>query len=639
MPMARPPFRAFVLMALAVAAPAGPVHAQEIDFNHLLEQAEAGDVAAEAKVGLAFCFGLGVPLDYQQGRVWLQKAADGRSPVADSALGWLYDKGLGVTADDQTAWHWYLTGAKAGDANGQEAVGEFYATGRVVKKDTTQAVSWFTKAAQQGNLVAENELGVEYQKGEGVPADPEKAFTYFLQAANHNFGPAQFNVALCYWNGAFVPRDPVRAYQWCTLAMRTYPGKDAESLLHQLIGTLSGAQLEAGDALVDSWTRERSGHPSATPWAATFASGNTARMHYRSVLGHIVVIASIQGHTPLQFLIDTGATASFLDEKTAAALAIKASDTYTTGSGIGKDLLLSAVTNPMRVSLPGLDLASVSFRLVSTSSWDRPIGLHIDGILGTDVLQHYALRIDYRRRTIEWIDPAHLDTSRSGDPIPLQFQHSLLLVGATLGRFNVASHPTNLIVDTGSNESVTLSRNFLQENPELHFSRGVASFSLGGGGEASETLSRIGSIQLGDLVIHNPLVHLVTQNQGLWTNGWAGSIANDILQHFDVTIDIPGNMLYLRPNSPFDSIDEYDLGVLLKAKGWLQKNYVATAILPASAAAEAGLAVGDTVVQVDGIALKGLSLEDAHALLRPHGVHNVLVEHGGKRETLMLARR
>ncbi len=617
-------------MVLAVAVPAGTIRAQEIDFPHLLEQAEGGDVAAEAKVGLAFCFGLDVTLDYQQGRIWLQKAADGKSPVAASALGWLYDKGLGVTADDQAAWHWYLTGAKAGDANGQEAVGEFYATGRVVKKDATQAVSWFTKAAQQGNLVAENELGVAYQKGEGVPTDPEKAFTYFLQAANHNFGPAQFNVALCYFNGAFVPRDPVRAYQWCTLAMRTYSGKDAESLLHQLIGTLTGTQLEAGDALVDSWTRERSGHASVTPWTATFTSGNTAKMKFRSVLGHIVITAAIQGHTPLQFLVDTGASASFLDEKTAATLAIKTSDAYTTGNGIGKDLLLSAVTNPVRVSLPGLDLASVSFRLVSTSSWDRPIGLHIDGILGTDVLQHYVLRIDYRRRTIEWIDPAHLDASRAGDPIPLQFQHALLLVGATLNRFNVASHPTSLILDTGSNESVTLSRNFLQANPELHFSRGVASYSLGGGGALSETLSRCASIQLGDLVIRNPLVHLVTQNQGLWTNGWAGSIGNDILQHFDVTIDFPGSMLYLRPNSLFDSIDEYDAGVLLKAKGWLQKNYVATAILPASPAAEAGLAVGDIVVQVDGIALKGLSLDDARALLRPRAAHCFIVNRAGK---------
>jgi TPR repeat protein len=622
--------RAILRFVALAAAACGALRAEEVDFNNLRAQAEIGDVSAETRLGLAYCFGLGVPLDYQQGRTWLQKAADAKSPAAESALGLLYDKGLGVPQDDQQAWHWYQTGANAGDANGQESVGEFYAAGRVVAKDEAQAATWFAKAASQGNVVSENRLGLAYQKGKGVPADSQKAFTYFLQAASHNFGPAQFNVALCYWNGFFVPRDPVKAYLWCTLAVRSYPGKEQEDLLHQLTTTLTGAQLEAGDALVDTWMQDRLGHSAAKDPGAIFTSGTSARMPFRSVVGHIVITATLAGHAGLKLLVDTGASASFLDQKTADALAIKPSDTYSTGSGIGKDLLLSAVTNPVHLTLPGLDLANVSFRLFSTSPWDRPIGMHLDGIIGTDILQHYAIRLDYRRRTIEFMDPTDPDASRGGDAIPLQAQHSLILLQGTIRKFDVSSNPTSLILDTGSNESVTLSRNFLTANPGLHFARGTYSYSLGGGGQSNEILTRCAAVQLGDMVIKNPLVHLVTQNQGLWASGWAGSIGNDILQHFDVTINFPASMLYLRPNSAFRDIDEYDAGVLLKAKGWIRKNYVATTIIPGSPAAQAGLAPGDAVVQVDGIALNGLTLEDARALLRPRGVHNLLVNRRGK---------
>jgi hypothetical protein len=620
---------ALIQRAALFAMLCAPARAQ-VEIGDLLEKAEAGDVSYEAKVGLAYCFGIGVPLDYQQGRVWLQKAADAHSPVAESALGWLYDKGLGVPQDDHQAWHWYRAGATAGDANGQECVAEFYAAGRVVPKDDAQAAAWWTKAAAQGNTVAENHLGVAYQRGEGVEKNAETAFTYFLQAASHNFGPAQFNVALCYWNGSFVPRDPVKAYLWCTLAQRSFADKEVDELMHQLSTTLTGAQLEAGDALVDNWTQQQTARRAPAGAAASFASGQSAEMPFHNVVGHIVITGSLEGHGNIHFLIDTGASASFLDEKTATRLGIKPSDTYATGNGIGKDLLLSAVANPIQVGLPGLDLKNVTFRLFPTSSWDRAIGLHIDGIIGTDILQHYAMHIDYRRRLLRIMNPAALDTSRAGDPIPLQIQHSLILVQATVRKFNTASNPTSLIVDTGSNESITLSRNFLSANPDLHFARGVYSYSLGGGGSSDETITRCSAVQLGDMIVRNPLVHLLTQNQGLWAAGWAGSVGNDILQRFDVTINFPGAMLYLRPNTVLGDIEEYDAGLLLKSRGWINRNYFAAGLTPGGAAARAGLAVGDVLVEVDNIALKGLSLEDSRALLRSPGRHNVVVNRGGK---------
>jgi TPR repeat protein len=620
----------FVLPAL-VAATDLNLRADETNFNSLLARAQFGEVSAETELGLAYCNGIGVPRDYQQAYAWLQKAAAANSPAAKSSLGWLFDKGLGVPQDDRQAFQWYLAGAKAGDPTGQDAVGGFFAAGRAVGKDDAQAASWYAKAAGQGDLDAENHLGFAYQNGWGVKKDPEKAFTYFLQAAGHNFGPAQYNVALCYWYGVFVPRDLVKAYQWCSLAVRTYPDKQADALLHQLTNTLTGAQLEAGDALVDAFTQERSGHPTAAPPpTALFASGRSAIMPFRNVVGHIVITAHLEGHANLQFMLDTGASASFIDQKTAAALNIQPSDTYTTGNGIGKELLLSAVTNPLHFGLPGLNLGAVSFRLFSTSSWDRPIGMHIDGILGTDLLKSYAIRLDYRRRTLEFMDPAALAVSQAGVPIPLDFEHSLILVQAQINKFNVESNPTGLIVDTGSNESITLSGNFFDENPQMKFSRGVSSYSLGGGGATTETITRCALLRLGDLVIRNPSVHIMLQNQGLWANGWAGSIGNDILQRFDVTINFPGRMLYLRPNSSLGQTDEYEAGLLLQAKGGISKSYVVSEIVPDTAAAQAGLIAGDVLVQVDGIALKGLSLEEARTLLRRPGMHRLVVNRDGK---------
>ena len=58
--------------------------------------AEAGHAVSQSQVGMMYCRGLGVAVDFEQARPWLEKAAAQDHPTAVSQLGYMYSEGMGV---------------------------------------------------------------------------------------------------------------------------------------------------------------------------------------------------------------------------------------------------------------------------------------------------------------------------------------------------------------------------------------------------------------------------------------------------------------------------------------------------------------------------------------------------------------
>jgi hypothetical protein len=69
--------------------------------------AKIGHPVAEVLVGYAHFYGFGVPLDYQQALVWLEKAADQGCFTAYELTAQIYDQGLGTAVDFGKAYMWF----------------------------------------------------------------------------------------------------------------------------------------------------------------------------------------------------------------------------------------------------------------------------------------------------------------------------------------------------------------------------------------------------------------------------------------------------------------------------------------------------------------------------------------------------
>jgi TPR repeat protein len=128
----------------------------------LLARAQAGDAAAQRKLGYAFDLGQGAPQDYSQAFAWYSKAADQGDAKAQLDLGVLYREGHGLQQDFAQASIWFRKAAEQGNSNAQHSLGLLYYYGQGVTQDYAQAAFWYRKAADQGDAEAQYGLGYMY---------------------------------------------------------------------------------------------------------------------------------------------------------------------------------------------------------------------------------------------------------------------------------------------------------------------------------------------------------------------------------------------------------------------------------------------------------------------------------------------
>lgn len=149
--------------------------------------AEAGDVAAQYNMGLAYANGSGVERDDAEAVRWLRRAAAADYAMAELMLGIMETYGRGTPVD------------------------------------LPRAAQLFERAALHGNAAAQFSLGMAYQRGAGVGKDAERAVQLFRRAALQGHSKAQVALAAAMADGVGTPVDLAGAHAWLTLAGRGMP--------------------------------------------------------------------------------------------------------------------------------------------------------------------------------------------------------------------------------------------------------------------------------------------------------------------------------------------------------------------------------------------------------------------------------
>lgn len=133
-----------VLLVATEGVWANPQAPADPEVDRLTASAEAGDAAAQLKLGMHYYEGTGRrnPPDYDEAMKWFRRAADQGNAEAQDRVGMMYYQGKGMPRDYAEAAHWYLLAAQGGNDHAQRQLVQMYQGGVGVPRDIRESKKW-----------------------------------------------------------------------------------------------------------------------------------------------------------------------------------------------------------------------------------------------------------------------------------------------------------------------------------------------------------------------------------------------------------------------------------------------------------------------------------------------------------------
>ncbi len=356
--------------------------------------------------------------------------------------------------------------------------------------------------------------------------------------------------------------------------------------------------------------------PSMAPSAHIEDPSGVTRVPFQLVNNHIYAEGTVDGKA-VRFLVDTGGL-NLLTPAAAARLGLEGKGKLA-ASGVGDQQVDLAFARAHEVRVGAAVLARPVFFVIDLGSLGAVEGVTADGLVGFEMFRRFRVTIDYAARTLTLADPARFTPPPGAHVVPFDMSERIPVLTGKLDGL-----PVRISVDTGSRSSLTLHSPFVRADdlvkrydaaPERVTGWGV-------GGPSRARPARLGTLEIGDVVIKDIAGDLSTSDKGSFANpDLSANLGGGVLRRFQVSFDYDARKMYLAPNLDVSAPDPFDRsGMWLLADGDALK---ITAIAPRGAAEKAGLKAGDRIVGAGGEPVAARSLAEWRVRFseQPAGTH------------------
>jgi hypothetical protein len=342
----------------------------------------------------------------------------------------------------------------------------------------------------------------------------------------------------------------------------------------------------------------------------SFTGGVTSsEVPFELINNHIYVRATVDG-APVRMLLDTGG-ANVLTPAAVKRLGLTAAGAMA-ASGVGADKVDVGFAHAKALAVGDVVLAKPVFYVVDFARLHDIEGVDFDGLVGFEMFQRLAVRIDYPGQRLTMTAPAAFTAPAGAIAVPFELGESIPIVHGTIdgiaGRF---------WIDTGSRVSLTTFAKFTRDHDLIakYHPRFEQVTGWGVGGPVRSHPVRFHEVTLGGAVVHDVVGDLFTGDKGAMSDpDGAANLGGGILHRFVVTFDYAHRTMFLEPKTP-DEREHYDRsGLFLMRDGDAALRVIA--VIPGSPAEQAGVAADDRITQLDGAAIPTRTLAAWRASLR-----------------------
>ena len=348
-------------------------------------------------------------------------------------------------------------------------------------------------------------------------------------------------------------------------------------------------------------------------WAAVAWGNDSIPFLYRS---HLYLPACINNEHQANVIFDTGAASIFGID----SVYFSASDWHPqdmgwgrTGGGAGATRV-KVILDPTALSIGSL---SSTYQIVPIFKLRDVIDCHVDGIWGIKDIEQHPLEINFEHSFLKYYkDGNPLVEDYEKLPIRchdhrIQVQAEVLVGGKSIQGW--------FLVDTGSGAAVdftasTVKQYGLESLPGKRYVKDITQFGIGDKSQESMIEMQSQRIVIGSDTTSNEVISYLPDGTGAFgQKDYVGIIGNKVLSKFNLIIDIPHSVLYLKrfkadqpvkPTYDFDFRNRTDIG-----KGW-----IVSSLTRNGDAAQAGLQLNDRIIAVNSRPVEGFTWEEEYRI-------------------------
>lgn len=363
--------------------------------------------------------------------------------------------------------------------------------------------------------------------------------------------------------------------------------------------------------------------------------------------GHLYVSAQLCDSLPVMLIFDSGADYLYLDRdyvdmSAFKDLSLRKCRAWVGGAGRGGGQLTDMIMDSVSVRM-GEYVCSISPTPIINLR--EIVGRYADAILGNNCLFEKPLEINYERAYLLRHDTLTEEQLQGYTRLPALFVDQRIYLEAALRVDAEQVLNGYFLFDMGCGSTIVLTDSIrrtldLTDKPKAHWR-----YLAGGiGGGSDEFVLEAEAFSLLDTMGHLSVKFSLNQ-QGFMSSGfYLGIIGNKVLSHYDWLIDAPNQAVYARPNNGDGAsatylrsrtikdeqmiyIDRTDIGT-----GW-----VVNGLRVGGIADTAGIGLGDTIVAINGRAVRDISWEEQRLGLNLKGETRYMVhkKDGGERNVVL----
>ncbi len=342
------------------------------------------------------------------------------------------------------------------------------------------------------------------------------------------------------------------------------------------------------------------------------------KVPFENYNNYLVFSVYLNETLPLKFILDSGAKSSILIHKEYVDwLNIPLErELYIYGADRTTKLKTFLARN-INLTLEGLRAKRQSILVLDQDyfSFEKYLGIPIDGILGIDFFRRFIVKIDYEKNYIIFTEREQYKfATQKFEKIPLEIDDGYMYVKVPIKTSEADRLDTKLLLDTGSGLPLIVSVNrkdslLIPKDVELgQVARGLGGFITGFSGRIENM--DVGTFQFSNFVgTFQQFKDSLAIEVSLDPNWRGGILGNEILSRFSIIVDYNDSAIYLKPNKKYKKKFKYDKsGLFIIATGIGLSTYIVDSVVRDSPAEEAGIQKGDLIKKINGIPMPFYSL-------------------------------